>query len=63
MVLLLQTLEGVAEGVDEVMDGVADVGGDKEVSGRVEDTVEVACGTPKVVTGVPCASCDDARAL
>ena len=57
--MLLQTLVGVAEEVDEVMDGIEDVDGDEEVIGELEDTVEVACGTPNVVTGVKCCSCDN----
>ena len=50
---------GAAEEADDVMDGIEDFGWDEEVTGELEDTIEVACGTPNVVTGVNCCSCDD----
>ena len=61
--MLLQTLVGVAEEANEVMDGIVDVAGEEEVSGELDDTVEVAWGTPNVVTGVNCCSCDDTTAF
>lgn len=72
--MLLQTLEGVteaadevrvmdevAEETDEVVGGVGDADGDEVVSGELEDAVEA--GTPNVVTGVNCCSCDDTLAF
>lgn len=50
--MLLQTLVTLAEGTDEVMGGIEDVGEDEKVSGELDDTVEVACGPANVVTGV-----------
>lgn len=66
--MLSQTLEGVTEAADEVrvVDEVVEeaeevVGGVEVVSGALEDTVEV--GTPNVVVGVKCCSCDDTLAF